>query len=516
MQTPATAVPTPAPAAAPGSVAARPRTETLALVLIASAVALAHLLTNSRYGIHRDELEFLVNARHLDWGYVAYPPLDPFLEHIALSLFGLWLVGLRLFSVIAQWIALFTTGLMARDLGGGRLAQIAATVCVALSPLPLFNGTEFQYTSFDFLWWVLIAWSVIRLLRSENPRWWLAIGAFAGLGVMTKYSIVFYIAAILLGFLLTRARRYLLSPYFFAALAITTLIALPNVIWQVHHHFISYTFLHHIHVRDVGEGRTDGFLRDQFWICTNLASVPLWIAGLLGVFFSRRYRVLGWMAFLTVAVFFFAKGRGYYTAGVYPMLMAMGGVQAERWLAKLKASWRYAVEGVFFTAVGLAGAYMCAIILPIASSGPLMRFAFAHNGDLREETGWEQIVQTVASIRDSLPPEQRAHVGILVGNYGEAGAIEILGPRYHLPPPISGTNSAWDRGYPSPPPTTLIVLGWDLDQADDTFTGCRLAGRPVNPLGLHNEESSDHPNIFLCGPPRQPWPEFWKHFQRFG
>lgn len=500
--------------AAPAEV--RPRTATGALVAIASVIAVAHLLTNSRYGFHRDELQFLMNARHLDWGYVAYPPLDPFLERIALSLFGLSLVGLRLFSVIAQWIAVFVSGLMARDLGGGRIAQISAAVCVTLSPVPLFNGTEFQYTSFDFLWWVLIAWCVIRLLRSENPRWWLAIGAFTGLGVMTKYAIVFYIAGILGGFLLTRARRYLLSPYFFAALGITILIALPNILWQVQHHFISYTFLHHIHVRDVGEGRADGFLRDQFWACTNLFSAPLWIAGAVGFFFSRRYRVLGWMALIPVALFFASKGRGYYTAGVYPMLMAMGGVQAERWLATLKAGWRYSFEALFFTAVLGAGAYIAAIVLPIASSGPLMRFAFSKNGDLREETGWEQIVQTVASIRDSLPPEQRAGVGVIVGNYGEGGAIEILGAKYHLPAPISGTNSAWYRGYPSPPPTTLIVLGFDADSADRTFTNCRVAGHVVNPLGLRNEESEDHPDIFVCGPPRQPWPEFWRHFQRFG
>ena len=494
----------------------RPRTATVALVAIASVVAVAHLLTNSRYGFHRDELQFLMNARHLDWGYVAYPPLDPFLERIALSLFGLSLVGLRLFSVIAQWIAVLMSGVMARDLGGGRLAQVAAAVCVALSPLPLFNGTEFQYTSFDFLWWVLIAWGVIRLLRSENPRWWLAIGAFTGLGVMTKYAIVFYIAGILGGFLFTRARRYLLSPYFYGALGITILIALPNILWQVQHHFISYTFLHHIHVRDVGEGRANGFLRDQFWICTNLFSAPLWIAGAAGFFFSRRYRALGWMALIPVALFFVSKGRGYYTAGVYPMLMAMGGVQAERWLATLKAGWRYSLEALFFTAVVGAGAYISAIILPIASSGPLMRFAFANNGDLREETGWEQIVQTVASIRDSLPPEQRAGVGVLVGNYGEAGAIELLGAKYHLPAPISGTNSAWYRGYPSPPPSTLIVLGFDADSAGRTFTNCRVAGHVVNPLGLRNEESEDHPDIFVCGPPRLPWPEFWRHFQRFG
>src|ERR1700728_4816445 len=125
------------------------RAGTVALLGIAAAIALVHLLTNGRYGFHRDELQFLSDARHLDWGFVAYPPLTPFLEHIGLAVFGLSLVGLRLFSVLGQAAAVFISGLMAREMGGGRLAQIATALAVALSPLPLFNGTEFQYTSFD-------------------------------------------------------------------------------------------------------------------------------------------------------------------------------------------------------------------------------------------------------------------------------------------------------------------------------------------------------------------------------
>ncbi|MGB0055148.1 MAG: glycosyltransferase family 39 protein, partial [Terracidiphilus sp.] len=158
-----------------------PSTETAILFVIAAGVVLLHILTNGRYGFHRDELQFLSDARHLDWGFVAYPPFDPFLERIGLSLFGLNMVGLRLFSVIAQATAVFVSGLIARDLGGSRPAQITAALVVAFSPMPLFNGTEFQYTSYDFLWWVLISFFTIRLLKSENPRWWIAIGAAVGL-----------------------------------------------------------------------------------------------------------------------------------------------------------------------------------------------------------------------------------------------------------------------------------------------------------------------------------------------
>jgi hypothetical protein len=198
------------------------------------------------------------------------------------------------------------------------------------------------------------------------------------------------------------------------------------------------------------------------------------------------------------------------------MLMAMGAVAGERWVTSLKRGWRMAVEGVFFAGLAAWAMLAFAILVPLASSGPLRQFALKNNGDLREEIGWDELVKTIAGIRDSLPPEQRANAGVLVGNYGEQGAVEILGPAYHLPMPISMTNSAWLRGYPTPEPTTLIVVGFSQESADRTFTGCRLAGHNGNSEGVKNEENQAHPDIFVCGPPRVPWPEFWMTHQRYG
>ncbi|MGA3071707.1 MAG: glycosyltransferase family 39 protein [Terracidiphilus sp.] len=495
---------------------ARPKAETLLLLAIAAAVTLIHLLTNSRYGFHRDELQFLSDARHLDWGFVAYPPLTPFVERISLELFGLSMVGLRLFSVVAQAAAIVVTGLMARELGGGRLAQGTAALAVALSPLPLFEGTEFQYTSFDYLWWVLIAYFAIRLLRSENPCWWLAIGATVGVGLLTKYSIIFFIAGILGGVALSRARRFVLGGWFWAGIALALVIFLPNFIWLARHDFISYQFLQHIHVRDMGEGRAEGFLTGQFWICVNLFAAPLWLAGLIAFLRDSRYRMLAWMYLIPLTIFFFSKGRHYYMAAAYPMLLAMGAAVGERWVISLPRLGRRTVEAVFFTGLAACGAYIFALILPLQPAGPLRDFALQRNGDLREEIGWPELVRTVAGIRDSLPPEQQSSVGVLVGNYGEQGAIEMLGPAYHLPAPISLTNSAWLRGYPTPPPTTLIVVGVSREDVDKIFTGCRLAGHNGNSEGVKNEESQYHPDIFVCGGPRLPWPDFWKKYQSFG
>ncbi len=492
------------------------RGDTWALVGIAAIVAVAHLLTNGRYGFHRDELQVLSDARHLDWGFVPYPPFTPFVERIGLSLFGLSMVGLRFFSVIAQAILVVITGLIAWELGGGRLAQITAALSVALSTLPMFEGTEFQYTTFDNLWWVLIAYFVIRLLKTENPRWWLAIGATIGLGFQTKYTVGFFLAGILGGVLLTRARRYLGSVWFWGGMALGFLICAPNLIWQVRHEFISLHFLQHIHARDVRQGRANGFWRDQIWICANLVATPLWIAGLIGYLRDRRYRMLAWMYLIPLALYAVGKGRGYYLGGAYPMLMAMGAVVGERWVASLSKIPRLAVTYVFLAGVVAWGLFMSLSIFPFASNGPLMKFALENNGDLRDEIGWDELVRTVAEIRDSLPPEQQGSLGIAVRNYGEQGAIEILGPAYHLPPPISGINSSWLRGYPTPLPSTLIVMGQLREEADRLFTACRLAGHNGNSLGVKNEESEDHPDIFVCGPPRLPWPEFWKEYQGFG
>lgn len=492
------------------------RADSAILLAIAAAMAVLHIATNGRFGFHRDELQVLSDALHPAWGYVAVPPLTPFLERISMALFGLSLVGLRLFSVLTQAAVIVVSGLMARELGGHRLAQIAAAVAVALSPLPVFSGSEFQYTSFDFLWWVLVAYFVIRLLKSGNPRWWLAIGAVIGIGLLTKYSILFFIAGLLGGMILTRARSYFLSAWFWAGVALTLLVFLPNLLWQAHHGFISYHFLQHIHARDVGEGRADGFLRQQFTLCANVFAIPVWIAGLILYLRNPRYRVLGWMYLISLALYIVGKGRFYYEAPAYPMLLAMGAVGGERWLARLPRPARIAIPAVFFAGVGFCGAFICAALLPLASSGPLRQFALAHSGDLREEFGWNELVRTVAKIRDSLPPERQKSLGITVGNYGEAGAIEVLGAAYRLPPPISTTNSAWYWSYPTHPPSTLIVLGLTRKQADTVFTGCWLAGHNGNSQGIVNEESQYHPDIFVCGPPKLPWPDLWKKFQSFG
>ncbi len=490
--------------------------DNLTLLTIATAMALVHIATNGHYGFHRDELQTLSDALRRDWGFVAYPPFTPFVERVGMALFGHSLIGLRLFSVVAQSVVIFIGGLMAREFGGGRLAQVTTALAVALAPLAMFQGTKFQYSTFDYLWWVLIAYFVIRLLKSDDPRWCVPIGIVIGLGLMTKYTMGFYMVGIVGGMVLTQARRFLASKWFWIGVTLAFLICLPNLIWQLRHDMISLHFLQSIHKRDVGEGRSEGFWRDQFRINTNLAAAPLWIAGLIFLFRDRRYRMLAWMYLIPLVIFAATKARFYYLGAAYPVLLAMGAVAGERWVMTLRRGWRWTVKVTLYAGIALCGIFFSAIIIPWTSSGRLSEFALKNNGDLREEIGWDDLVRTVANIRDGLPANQRQNFGVVVGNYGEGGAITILGAEYQLPPAIQLTNSGWLRGYPVPPPDTVIVVGWSQHQVDEAFTACQLAGHVSNSLGVKNEETEYHPDIFVCGPPKQGWAEFWKTHQRFG
>jgi len=487
------------------------------LLLLALARLLLHGLTNGQYGFHRDELATLDDARHLAWGYVAYPPLTPFLARLALELFGSSLTGLRLFSALAQCLAMVLAGLMARELGGGRPAQLVAAVAAAIAPISLIQGSMFQYVSFDYLWWVLIAYLLIRLLKSDNPHWWLAIGAVIGLGMMTKYTIIFYVAGLVIGVLLTPARRYLASPWLWGGVACSLLIFLPNLIWQLQHDFISLEFLTSIHARDVQIGRTEGFLIEQLLVSTNIVTLPLWLAGLFYYFFTiagRPYRLLGWLYLIPFILFLVAQGRSYYLAPAYPMLIAAGAVVWERWLAALSSRTAWAASWAVLAVGSLLSGALALPIAPVNSG--LWEVTREVHDDFAEQIGWPELVETVAAIYAALPETEQPQTAILAGNYGEAGAINLYGPAYNLPKAISGVNTYWLRGYGDPPPQTLIVLGFTRDQAGQFFASCELAGRVANRYQVENEETTDHPNIFICRGLRRPWPELWPQLRRFG
>ena len=486
------------------------------LLALAAAVLVVHLLTGGRYGFHRDELATLDDARHLAWGYVAYPPVTPFFGWLSLKLFGPSLTGFRFFAAIATSVAVVLTGLMAREMGGKTFAQtLAASAAI---PFALAAGSLMQYVAFDYLAWVGCSYFFVLLCKSRDPRWWLAIGACIGLGMLTKYSMLVCALAIAAGVLLTDLRTHLRTKWLWLGVAASLLVFLPNLIWQIQNDFISLDFLRHIHERDVRIGRTKDFLPDQLKL--TLFTLPLAILGLCFYFGSkmgRPFRAVGCLYVIPLFAFLIAKGRGYYLAPAYPVLYAGGAFFAAELMAKLRPVWQISLRWLAWasvvTTITLAAMYFVPLA-PIDSAWA--RQVLKVNDDFREEIGWPDLVQKVAQVRDSLGPQERPRFGILAGNYGEAGAINLYGKEHGLPEPICGTNSFWARGYGDPPPETLIVIGFSREFGERYFETCEMVGRITNQYGVANEESTDHPDILLCRHLRERWPEFWKKFRRYG
>ena len=311
-----------------------------------------------------------------------------------------------------------------------------------------------------------------------------------------------------------------MSPWLWGGVAQAFLILLPDLIWQVRHQFIGLQFTASIHARDVAIGRSEGFLVQQLLHATNLLTLPVWVAGLYFYFFApggRDYRAIGWMWLVKCTLFLVSQARFYYLAAAYRMLFAGGAVAIEGWLSLISPRPARAVQGVTLAAFVLSGVAFAFGTLPVAPvNSPVWDVASSINGELKEELGWPDLVETVAGIYDSLPEAERAQTGIFTGNDGEAGALELYGPAYGLPKPICGTNSFWLRGYGDPPPATLIVLGVKLEEAQQFLEDCQVAGQTPNPYNILNEETRDHPSILVCRGVRFPWPELWPHALSFG
>ncbi len=535
---------------------------TAIVVWIALGTVVVHWATGRRYGFDRDELMALDDARHLAWGYVQYPPMTAFFGRVALGLFGTSLVGFRFFAAVAMALAVALTGLMAKEMGGEKWAQVVATL--AAVPFCLGAGALMQYISFDYVCWALVAWCVTRVasgrgnrnLKTENGknvadandqawtdgrhgseapplqagRWWMGAGVGIGLGMLAKYTMGFLVVGVVVGVLCTKMRRYLRSGWLWLGVLLATGIFLPNVLWEWKRNFVSLEFLRFLHARDVATGQTDWFLTGQLEI--TLLAFPLALAGVWFCFFAeegKRYRILGWMYVVPLALFLVMRGRNYYLAPAYPMLYAAGSVWVERKCrmeensgspamrkspgrtSQLNKILRRLIWGGLVVDVAVAGA----VALPIAPvNSEWWKFAVRVDDVFREEIGWEEFVSAVAAVRDRLPASERAGVGILAGNYGEVGALHLYGERFGLPRAISGVNSSWERGY-GYPPEIVIVVGYPRAMLESEFTSCAVGGRVWNRYGVMNEETIEDPEIFVCRGLKGNWEEFWRKVRKF-
>ncbi len=498
----------------------------LFVTVLAAFKLLLDLYAGREYGFFVDELYYLDCARHLAWGYVDQPPLIALVARIVHGLFGTWLSGIRLPAALAGTGMILLTGLLAREFGGGRFAQAIAALSFLLAPGVLAIDHFLSMNAFEPLFWMGCALVVIRIIRTGDTRLWLWFGALAGIGLENKHSMLIFGFGLIAGLLLTPERRFLATRWFWIAGAIAFVIFLPNLIWNIQHHF---PFLE-LQANIRRSGRDVPLSPVAFFSQETLAMLPLtlpiWVAGLWYLFFHREgkaYRSLAWAWTIAAAIVVTMSPRVYYLFPAYPLLFAAGGVIWERWLAAPRWQW---IKPVYAALMIVMGGVLAPTLVPLLPPETYIRYAEAtHLQQPRIETaelgplpqlfadqfGWPEMATTIVGVYNSLPSDVRSKTCIFTKTYGQAGAIDLFGAPYGLPEAISGHQSHFLWGPEGCTGESMIVLAERQRTLESEFATVRKVARVEHPYSMPYE----HFDVYYCTGFKMPLSEYWPHVKNW-
>lgn len=466
------------------------------------------------YGYHRDELYFVEAGRHLAFGYPDQGPLTPLIARVMTEIAPDSLVALRLPSALMAAATVVLAGLIAAELGGRRRAQVVAAACTAAAAVVLFVGHLLTTSSFDLLAWTAVTYLAVRAIRTGDDRLWIAAGAVLGLGLLNKPLIAFLAVGLLAGVLIAGPRELLRKPSVWAGAGIALALWTPWIVWQAGHGWPQLDVAESIQ----GGGSTSSeprwaFLPFQLLLVSPLLA-PVWIAGLVRLFRGtglRPYRFLAWTWVVLAAVFIVTGGKPYYLAGLFPVLLAAGGLAVDGWLERGRRGARTALVAAAVAVSALVGAVIALPVLPRDQVDPVL----ALNEDVGETIGWPDLAETVAAAAVKLPSEQR--IVVVTEDYGQAGALDRYGPDVDAPGAFSGHNGYHEWG---PPPDRLggpfIAVGFGPGRLPRAFDGCEVDARVRNDAGVDNEESGTP--VWICTGLRgeATWSEVWPSLRRLG
>jgi Dolichyl-phosphate-mannose-protein mannosyltransferase len=474
-------------------------------VIAIAALAIAGLLlVANAYGFHRDELYFIVAGQHPDWGYDDQGPLTPLLSAAGVAVFGAVPIAVRILPALVIGACIVLTAAMAKEMGGGRRAQEVAALSVALSGF-LLAGHIAATATYDILAWTVITWLAVRILGGANPRLWLAVGVVAGLGLLNKYTVLLLPVSLVAGMLIERRWAAFRSPWPWAGVGIALAIWAPNLLWQATHDFPQLAMARHIAAVAGSESR-DQFIPLQL-LLTGPLLWPIVVFGLWRLITARDarpWRSFAWAYLIALALTYQQGGKAYYMMGLIPVLFAAGSPSVAGWLGRGRRRLRL---GAFGAAAAVSGAIVAVLVLPILPPQVLVSSGVHDiNKESGEQIGWPELVAAVDEVVDRLPSEERSHAVIITANYGEAGAIELLGR--DLPPVYSGHNSYWYWGPPADGARVAVVVG---SSRSPGVGDCRSEGQVDNRLGVDNEEQGA--SIQVCRRLPAAWSEIWSAYR---
>jgi hypothetical protein len=510
------------------------------LVYFALATLLIHLLTSIGYGYFGDELYWLDMSSHLDFGYVDVPPLAAYLDALSGFLVGTSLFAIHILPAIVGAVTVYFAGLTARELGGGRFAQGFSAMAVLVAPYILFIDSVFTYDCFDQLFATILFYLVVRIINRETPKTWLLLGIIAGLGVMTKLTMIYTCGALAVSLLFTSKRKSLLTVWPWQALLIAALISTPYLVWQSVHGWPLLAYFQNYAVNSIRpHPQPLQFFTGLGFFDLNPILLPVWLLGLVFTLFhkaGKKYRLLGF-TFLLLAVFYTGLNN-LEPRQIVPAclpLFAAGAVWLEKMIsaAVMHRKIIYWVRGVYIGVILVCTILMAPINLQILPEPVMEKYWSATPAIIREadfqdgiipqherfSVGWPELVEEVASVYNSLPEVDRKKCMIWTGFYWDAGAIDFFGRKYGLPAANSNnsTYQIWgtDQFNSGEVPEVAIMINTSpgFFPAYNYFGDVTLVKSFT--ISKYSVYKDSYLQIYICRSPVSNFLEAWKNNMYF-
>ena len=478
-----------------------------------------------RYGIFRDEYYYLACAGRPDWGYVDHPPLSIAFLAVWTGIFGDGLWALRLPGIALGAATVLLAGLITQEMGGRRFAQSLACLGVLIAPIFLAVSNFYSMNVFDQFFWAVLTWVLVRFLNTGDARYWLLFGLIAGLALQNKISVLVLGLGLVCGLILTRHRAQFLKKELWMGGAIAGLLFLPHLLWQVRNGYPTLEFLHNAStMKNTDSSPIALFLGTLLEM--HPANALIWIPGLFFTLYGgagKRYRLLGVTFIGVFLVFGFTNGKGYYLAPAMPMLLALGGVVWERWTRD--RPWGRASV---LAPLVLLGPVLMPLSIPVLPPAQFIvyqaRLGIGPTAGERHEQGalpqhfadrfgWKELAEFIDEACTAHLPEERERAVVLVGNYGEAGALEYYKDVYNLPRVICPHNNYYLWGPGEVDGKVVLAYGFDKASLERHFESVVVSAERFNhPLAMPYQNNRP---LFICRSPRMPLDEVWPRVKRF-
>ena len=490
------------------------------IISMALLSVVIHLLVANYLEYHRDELLYFALGQHPAAGYASVPPLIGWIAWIMQKVFGQSVFAVRLFPALLGGALIILTSSLAKELGGSKYASFLTAFGLLISIFFLRTYFLFQPVHVEMFLWTLCIFLIIKYINTLNDNFLLYLGIAAGISMLNKYLAGLLFLGMIMIIPFTQYRNVFRKKMFYIALAAGFIIFLPNIIWQISKGFIVFTHFNELYDTQLVHMNIPLFLSDQLMM--PFAGSFFTVAGIIFLLFSKhahKFRILGFLILFVITALMLLKGKSYYTLGVFPLMIAAGAVSYEVWIRKV---WLRILFPVILAILTLPVVPMGIPVYKTEGLKEYFRVLDVNYGidlgrrfedgsihslpqDYADMLGWEELTMIVSEAYQMIENKDAAF--IYCENYGQAGAVSIIGKKFDLPDPISFSESFqyWIPKRFDPDITTVVYINDELGEDVE-----KLFGKITVIGSISNPDAREYgTTVYLCENPTMSFNSFW-------